>query len=232
MRYAVLGTGIVGRTVAARLAALGHEVAVGTRDPEATLARTEPDHFGNVPFSEWLADHGQIRLESFADAAAWGEAVVNATQGAASLQTLEAAGAANLADKVLIDISNPLDFSQGVPPSLNPVNTDSLGEQLQRAFPEAKVVKTLNTMNCAIMMDPSLVAGEHNVFVSGDDDGAKKAVTELLVSIGWPQHAVLDLGGIETARGTEMLLPVWLRLYGAFGHSDFNFHIQVAGSSR
>ncbi|MEU8620720.1 NAD(P)-binding domain-containing protein [Streptomyces sp. NPDC048623] len=228
MRYAVLGTGTVGRTIAAKLASVGHEVVIGTRDPKATLVRTEPDGYGNPPFAQWLADHEQIRPESFADAAAWGETVVNTTSGAVSLQALEAAGAANLAGKVLIDIANPLDFSQGMPPSLNPVNTDSLGEQIQRAFPEARVVKTLNTMNSQIMVEPSRVAGEHTVFVSGDDAGAKQAVTDLLVSFGWPESNVLDLGDISTARGTEMLLPIWLRLWGALGHADFNFHIAGA----
>jgi len=228
MRYAVLGTGVVGRTIAAKLGSLGHEVTVGTRDPQATLARTEPDGYGNPPISQWQAAHQQVPLQTFADAAAWAETIVNTTAGAGSLQALEAAGAANLAGKVLIDVANPLDFSAGMPPSLNPVNTDSLGEQIQRAFPDALVVKSLNTMNCQIMVEPSRVAGEHTVFVSGDDTGAKKRVTELLVSFGWPETCVIDLGDITTARGTEMLLPIWLRLWGTLGHADFNFHIQGA----
>ncbi|MGW6393022.1 NADPH-dependent F420 reductase [Streptomyces sp. NPDC055103] len=228
MRYAVLGTGIAGRTIATKLASVGHEVTIGTRDPKATRAHSEPDGYGSPPFAEWLAHHDRIHLETFADAAAWGETVVNATAGASTLQALETAGFANLAGKVLIDIANPLDFSQGMPPSLNPVNTDSLGEQIQRAFPEAKVVKTLNTMNSQIMVDPSRVAGEHSVFVSGDDADAKQAVTDLLVSFGWPESSVLDLGDISTARGTEMLLPIWLRLWGSLGHADFNFHIAGA----
>ncbi|AVZ76716.1 NADP oxidoreductase [Streptomyces lunaelactis] len=230
MRYAVLGTGVVGRTIAAKLASLGHEVVIGTRDPKATLARTEPDGYGNPPFSNWLAGNEQVRLETFADAAAWGESVVNTTAGVGTLQALDAAGAANLASKILIDIANPLDFSHGMPPSLTPVNTDSLGEQIQRAFPEVKVVKTLNTMNCQIMVEPARVAGEHTVFVSGDDTDAKKAVTGLLVSFGWPETAVIDLGTIETARSTEMLLPIWLRLWDTLGHADFNFHIAGAPS--
>ncbi|MFF5207301.1 NADPH-dependent F420 reductase [Streptosporangium sp. NPDC000396] len=228
MRYAVLGTGIVGQTVATKLVSLGHEVVIGTRDPEATLARTEPNGHGAPPFAQWQADNTQVRLATFADAAAFGEIVVNATAGAVSLQALQAAGTENLNGKVLVDISNPLDFSQGMPPSLNPVNTDSLGEQLQRAFPEIRIVKALNTMNCQIMVEPSRVAGEHDVFISGDDTDAKKAVTELLVSFGWPGTNVIDLGDITTARGTEMLLPIWLRLWGALGHFDFNFHIQGA----
>ena len=123
-------------------------------------------------------------------------------------------------------MANPLDFSAGMPPTLDPVDTDSLGERIQRAFPEARVVKTLNTMNCFVMVDPARVAGEHSVFVSGDDTGAKKAVTALLGSLGRPEASVIDLGDITSARGAEMVLPIWLRLYGTLGHGDFNFHVQ------
>jgi predicted dinucleotide-binding enzyme len=228
MRYAVLGTGMVGRTIAAKLSSLGHEVTIGTRDPQATLARTEPDAMGTPPFAQWQPSHPGVRLAAFADAAAAADVVVNATSGAGALDALALAGADNLAGKVLLDIANPLDFSHGMPPTLNPVNTDSLGEQIQRAFPEVRVVKTLNTMNCQIMVDPTLVSGEHDVFVSGNDADAKKAATELLISFGWPQQSVIDLGDITTARGTEMLLPIWLRLWNALGHADFNFHIQGA----
>jgi predicted dinucleotide-binding enzyme len=228
MRYAVLGTGIVGRTIAAKLAALGHDVVVGTRDPVATLARTAPDVMGNPPFATWHADHPAVALQTFAAAAAFGETVVNTTSGIASVGALTSAGRANLAGKVLIDVANPLDFTAGMPPSLNPVNTDSLGEQIQRAFPEAKVVKTLNTMSCLIMVDPSRVAGVHDVFVCGEDIGAKKQVTELLLSFGWPEEVVVDLGGIESARGTEMTLALSMRLMGILGHADFNFRVQGA----
>lgn len=228
MRYAVLGTGAVGRNIAAKLASLGHEVVVGTRDPKATLARTESDQFGNPPFAVWQQEHPRVGLETFADAGAFGDSVVNTTAGMASLAALGAVGAENLNGKVLIDVANPLDFSQGMPASLDPVNTDSLGEQIQRAFPRAHVVKTLNTMNTKIMVEPSRVAGEHNVFLSGDDEAAKKAVAALLISFGWPQQSILDLGDITTARGTEMMLPIWMRLMGALGHTDFNFHIQGA----
>ncbi|MFB6618935.1 NADPH-dependent F420 reductase [Streptomyces sp. NPDC085524] len=220
MRYAVLGTGIVGRTVAARLASLGHEVVIGTRDPESTRARAE--------WADWHAGQPEVGLRSFPEAAQFGEVLVNATGGQASIAALTEADAAQLDGKVLIDIANPLDFSQGFPPFLDPVNTDSLGELIQRTFPGLRVVKTLNTMNCQIMVDPARVAGDHNVFLSGEDADAKKAVRELLSSFGWKDESILDLGGIETARGTEMLLPVWLRLMGSLGHSDFNFHIQGA----
>ncbi len=227
MRYAVLGTGVVGRTIAAKLVSLGHDVVIGTRDPDATLARTEPDAYGNPPFAKWQAANADVRVLAFAEAAAFGEAVVNTTAGTASLQALDAAGSANLDGKVLIDIANPLDFSKGMPPTLDPVGDDSLAERIQRAHPGVRVVKTLNTMNCAVMVEPGRVAGEHNVFVSGDDGDAKRAVTELLVSIGWPETSVIDLGDITSARGTEMLLPIWLRLMGTLGHTDFNFHIQT-----
>ena len=223
MKIAVLGTGMVGQALAARLSGLGHDVTIGTRDPQATLARTEPDGMGNPPFSAWAADHADVRLAPFADAAAAAELVVNATSGAAALPALELAGADNLAGKVLIDISNPLDFSQGFPPTLFVKDTDSLGEQIQRAFPEARVVKTLNTLNANLMVNPAELGAESSVFVSGNDETAKATVIGLLHSFGHTD--VIDLGDISTARGTEMLLPVWLRLMGALGTAAFNFQI-------
>jgi hypothetical protein len=148
----------------------------------------------------------------------------NATAGAVSLEALEQAGDENLNGKILIDISNPLDFSKGMPPTLWVSNTDSLGEQSQRRFPEARVVKTLHTMNAYLMVDPTQLAGaDHTVFVSGDDAEAKTTVTELLRSFGWTD--IIDLGDITTARGTEMLPPVWLRLFGALQKPIFNFKI-------
>jgi 8-hydroxy-5-deazaflavin:NADPH oxidoreductase len=231
MRYAVLGTGVVGRTLAATLGALGHDVVIGTRDPAATLARTDHDSYGNPPYREWQAQYPRIGLVPFADAGEFGEAaVVNATAGVTSLSALTAAagGGGNLAGKVLIDIANPLDYSAGMPPSLNPGNTDSLGEQIQRAFPDSRVVKTLNTMNSQVMVDPARVPGDHDVFVCGDDIEAKQRVTELLRAFGWPEARIIDLGDITAARGTEMVLPLWLRLLGVIGHADYNFHIQRA----
>jgi predicted dinucleotide-binding enzyme len=223
MKIAVLGTGMVGQTIAARLAGLGHEVTVGTRDPQGTLARTEPDGMGNPAYPVWAAAHPEVRLATFADAAAGAELVVNATSGHGALPALEAAGADNLAGKVLLDISNPLDFSRGFPPTLFVKDTDSLGEQVQRAFPDALVVKTLNTLNADLMVDPASLGEPSSVFVSGNDETAKATVTELLTSFGHTD--VIDLGDISTARGTEMLLPVWLRLMGALGTAAFNFRI-------
>jgi len=224
MKIAVLGTGMVGRAVAGRTAQLGHEVAVGTRDPHATLARTDSDAMGNPPFGVWHADHPEVGPTTFADAAAGAELVVNATAGASSIEVLRLAGAANLAGKVLIDIANPLDFSAGFPPTLTVTDTDSLGEQIQRAFPDATVVKTLNTLNATLMVEPAELAdADHSIFVSGDDAGAKATVTELLRSFGWKD--VVDLGDLSTARGTEMLMPIWLRLMNALGTPAFNFKI-------
>jgi predicted dinucleotide-binding enzyme len=224
MRFGILGTGVVGKTIAAHLTALGHDVMVGTRDPHETLSRTEPDQYGNPPFSDWQQEHPEVKLGTFGEAAAHGEMGVNATSGAVSLKALELAGQENLNGKVLIDISNPLDFSKGMPPTLSVVNTDSLGEQIQRRFPEAKVVKTLHTMNAYLMVDPAQLAeADHTVFVCGDDAEAKAKVTELLGSFGWTD--IIDLGDITTARGTEMLLPIWLRLFGALQKPVFNFKI-------
>jgi predicted dinucleotide-binding enzyme len=224
MRFGILGTGVVGKTIAARLARLGHEVMVGTRDPAETISRTEPDAYGNPPFSAWQEEHPEVKLGTFAEATAQSELVVNATAGAVSLEVLEQAGEANLNGKILIDLANPLDFSKGMPPTLLVSNTDSLGEQIQRRFPEAKVVKTLHTVNAYLMVDPAqLAATDHTVFVSGDDAEAKARVTELLRSFGWTD--IIDLGDITTARGTEMLLPIWVRLFGVLQKPIFNFKI-------
>lgn len=223
MKYAVLGTGAVGRAIAARLDGLGHDVTIGTRDPRATLARAEPDAMGNPPLAGWAAQHAGISVATFADAARQAEIVVNATNGRASLEVLRSAGADNLAGKVLLDIANPLDFSHGMPPTLFVKDDDSLGEQIQRAFPATRVVKALNTLTAGLMVRPDTLPGGSSVFVSGDDPEAKAAVKTLLTQFGHTD--VIDLGDISTARGTEMLLPLWLRLWGALGTPMFNVKI-------
>lgn len=224
MKIAVFGTGTVGPALAAALSALGHEVVIGTRDPQVTLTRTEPGVTGGPPFADWHAAHSQIDVVTLADAAARADVIVNATNGGGSVAALTAAGADNLAGKVIVDVSNALDFSQGFPPSLNPVNTDSLGEQIQRAFPDAHVVKTLNTMTASVMVDPARVAGgDHSVFLSGNDAAAKETVSGLLKGLG--HRDIIDLGDITTARGAEMIMPLWLRVWGALGTGEFNFKI-------
>lgn len=223
MHIAVLGTGMVGRAIAGRLSELGHQVAIGTRDPQATLARTDSDQMGNPPFSSWAGGHPSVRLATFADAADGAELVVNATNGAAALDVLGSAGEATLAGKVLVDVSNPLDVSHGMPPTLFVKDTDSLGEQVQRTFPTARVVKTLNTLNADLMVYPNTLPEPTTVFVSGEDTEAKVVVSGLLRSFGHTD--VIDLGGIETARGPELWLPLWLRLMGSLGTAAFNLRI-------
>jgi len=214
MRIGVLGTGMVGRAIASKLVTLGHEVTMGSRTADNEAARA------------WAAEAGVGASHgTFADAAAHGELVFNCTAGAGSLEALRAAGAESLAGKTLIDVANPLDFSHGMPPSLLVSGTDSLGEQIQREFPQTKVVKALNTMNCEVMVDPARVPGEHDVFVSGDDEDAKAQVRELLQSFGWPAGSIIDLGDISTARGSEGHLLLWLRLWGALGTGDFNIKV-------
>ena len=217
MRYGVLGTGQVGRALAGRLVEVGHEVRMGSRSPD------------NEAAAAWVAEAGPDASQgTFADAADFGQAVLNCTNGAAALDALAAAGAENLAGKVLIDVTNPLTFETGRL-TLTVCNTDSLGEQIQRAFPDARVVKTLNTMGNQVMIHPERVPGAHSVFVSGDDAEAKQFVTGMLESFGWPAESVVDLGGIETARGTEMYLVLWIEMMQAGGTSDFNVNVVRAG---
>ena len=225
MKIAILGTGPVGQTLAAKLDSIGHAVTIGTRDVAGTLARTANDAFGNPPYQVWAAAHPKVRLEPMASAAAQGEVVINALSGAGSLEGLALAGEANLAGKILLDLSNPLDFSKGFPPSLFVSNTDSLGEQIQRRFPAARVVKTLNTVNAYLMVDPRQLAdGDHSIFVSGNDADARRQVAGWLTEwFGW--RDVIELGDITTARGTESFLPLWLRTWGALKTPMFSFKV-------
>ncbi|MGA9748529.1 MAG: NAD(P)-binding domain-containing protein [Nocardioides sp.] len=212
MRIAVLGTGPAGRTVAGGLAGLGHDVTLGTRDPAATRARAD---WSDVPGAA---------LASFAEAATDVDLVVNASSGTASLAVLDLVGADLLEGAVLLDLANPLDFSAGFPPTLSVKDTDSLAEQIQRAHPGTRVVKTLNTMNAALMVDPrSLADGDHTVFVAGDDAEAKVVVTALLTELGHTD--VLDLGDLTAARGLEMVLPLWVRLMGTLGGAHFQLKV-------
>jgi predicted dinucleotide-binding enzyme len=216
MRIGVLGTGAVGRRIATKLVELGHEVTMGSRSAESKA------------LLEWVQEAGgDARGGTFADAAVAAELVFNCTSGEASLEALAAAGAESLAGKVLVDVANPLDFSQGMPPTLSVCNDDSLGERIQAAFPEAMVVKALNTMNNQVMTEPGRLPGAHNVFVCGEDAGAKAAVGELLQEFGWAPEQIIDLGGIAAARGTEMYLPLWLCLMGSLGTADFNIQVRV-----
>ena len=212
MCIGILGTGVVGQTLGSKLLQLGHDVMLGSRS--AT----------NDKAAQWVTDNGdRARQGTFADTASFGEMVFNCTSGQVSLEALSAAGVGNLDGKIIVDVSNPLDFSKGFPPTLTVCNTDSIAEQIQSAFPNSKVVKTLNTMTAAVMVDPSLVSGDHDVFVSGNDAAAKERVSDLLRSFGW--RTIVDLGDVTSARGAEMILPLWLRLMGVFKSPIMNFHV-------
>lgn len=215
MKIGVFGTGTVGDTIGSKLVSLGHQVMMGsrTRDNEKAAA--------------FIAKNGSHALSgNFADTAAFGEILVNCTRGDGTLAALEMAGVQNLAGKILIDIANPLDFSKGIPPLLSICNDFSLAEQVQQTYPELKVVKALNTMWCGIMVNPGMIGlGDHHTFMSGNDPEAKIQVRQLLESFGWKPENVLDLGDISTARGTEMYLPLWLRIWGATKNGAFNIRI-------
>jgi hypothetical protein len=210
MKMGVLGSGMVAQAISARLAELGYDVMIGTRDADKLKG--------------WQSSNQRVKIGSFAETAAYGEMVFNATNGAASLDALRLAGEANLSGKILVDVSNPLDFSNGFPPSLTVCGTDSLAEQIQRTFPLTKVVKTLNTVTARIMVHPLEVAnGDHHVFISANDVDAKAQVTELLRSFGWIN--IFDLGDLSTARGTEAYMLLWVRLYGAMNTGMVNVKI-------
>jgi 8-hydroxy-5-deazaflavin:NADPH oxidoreductase len=223
MKVAIIGSGIVGQTLGKKLVELGHDVVIGTRDPH----KLDEVKGWAGSLGDWLAAVGnQARVATFTETAADGEIVINATHGMASLEALQIAGADNLRGKILIDVANELDFSQGMPPKSLAADTISLGEKIQAAFPDTKVVKTLNTMNCAVMVNPQQIAGgNHTVFVSGNDADAKAKVTDLLQSFGWTD--IFDLGDITSARGTEMMMPIWLRAFSKLGNVPYNFKIVV-----
>ena len=214
MRIAVLGTGTVGTTLASGFVRTGHEVRLGSRTA------------GNEKSVAWVAETGAGASEgSFADAASWGEVVVNATGGLVSIEALTAAGAENLAGKPLLDASNPLDFSGGFPPTVSQPDGRSLAEQIQASFPAARVVKTLNTMSASVMVHPRSLPGAHTVFVAGDDADAKAVAADLLRGFGWAPGEIVDAGGIGAARGLELYLPLWLSLMGSFGTPEFNVSV-------
>jgi predicted dinucleotide-binding enzyme len=217
MKIGILGTGIVGNTLGTAFIEKGHEVKMGSRDAV------------NEKATEWTkkANDKNATQGTFEDAAQYGDIIFNCTKGENSIEALMAAGEQNLAGKILVDVANPLDFSKGMPPTLSLVNDTSLGETIQTAFPETKVVKTLNTLNCTLMVDANKLAdGDHNLFICGNDAGAKQKVKELLHdNFNWKIENIIDLGDITNSRGTEQLLPIWIRLWGTLGTADFNFKI-------
>ncbi len=206
MKLAVLGTGMVGTTLGAAFAAAGHEVTLGTRDPEATAERGD--------FT--------LPLATFADAVAGSDVVILAVGGQVAESVLAESG--DLGDRVVVDVTNPLDFSQGFPPTLTVKDTDSLAEVLQRAHPGARVVKTLNTVNAGLMVDPgALNDGDHTIFLAGDDAAARDVVRGLLYDLGWSD--IVEFEALEAARGLEMWLPLWVRLMQNLGTAQFNLKL-------
>lgn len=226
MTLAVIGTGMVGRTLAQGWSEAGHEVLIGTRDPDATAARD----IGGGTFAEWLVEVPAVRLVPAATAVATADVVVNATEGLASVAAMTAAGLADRDGVVLIDVANALDFSAGFPPSIPVARDDSLAEQLQRAFPRAHVVKTLNTVNAGVMVDPAGLAQPTTMFLCGDDSTAKSTARGLLTDLGW--RDVLDLGDLTAARALESYLPLWLRIMQAVDSAQFNIAVVRSDASR
>ena len=216
MKIAVLGTGMVGDAIGSKLVELGHSVMMGSRTSNNEKAMAFVAKYAG----------GKASAGTFADSAAFGEIIFNCTKGMETLNILKSAGEHNLDGKILVDIANPLDFSKGMPPTLAVCNTNSLGEEIQAAFPGLKVVKSLNTMNCMLMVNPGMLnGGDHNVFMSGNDAEAKKQVAQILKSFGWIENNIIDLGDITTARGTEMMLPFWLSIFISRNNGNFNFKL-------
>lgn len=214
-KYAVLGTGSVGQTIAAKLIELGHNVMMGSRtmdnEKAVAFAASSPDRSFNGHFKK---------------AALFSDIIFNCTQGVVSIDVLKSIGQENLQGKLLIDLSNPLDFSKGMPPTLSICNSNSLAEEIQREFPSLHVVKALNTTWSGIMVNPGLIGGgDHSTFVCGNDESAKLRVKDILISFGWLEKNILDLGDITAARGMEMYLPLWLRIWGATKSGVFNVKI-------
>jgi predicted dinucleotide-binding enzyme len=232
MKIGIIGSSTVAQTLATKLLEVGHSVTISSRD---TSQAKDLGAMGVVASADdWAAEQRGKGYEAaaagFADTAASSELVINATAGTGSLAALQAAGHGNLRGKILVDVSNPLDFSHGMPPTLSVCNTDSMGEQIQAAFPETRVVKTLNTVTAALMVDPGRLAEETDIFVAGNDAAAKEWVAQQFLRewLGWKR--VIDLGDITAARGAEMYLPLWLRLLGASGRAILNVRVVVEAS--
>jgi 8-hydroxy-5-deazaflavin:NADPH oxidoreductase len=225
MKIAILGTGSVGQTLAVALIGKGHDVMIGTRDVAKSLATTQPSPFGMPAFGVWHQDNNAIQVGTFVQAAAYGEIIINASKGQTVLDTLAQADAGSVGNKILIDVSNDLDFSKGMPPTSGATDVagTGIGERIQAQFPNLRVVKSLSTMAAAVMVNPAIVDGDSTVFMSGNDEDAKAQVRALLADFGWTD--ILDLGGIATARGVEMLMPLWLSCFGIIGRPNYNLKI-------
>lgn len=228
MKISILGTGNVGQTFAEKFISLGHQVMLGTRNVADTMKRKATDNYGSLPFVEWHNKNTAVQLGTFAESVAFGDLVVNALNGGATISALNSCKSSDFDNKIVMDIANPLDFSKGFPPilieGLN--NSNSLGEEIQKTLPNAKVVKTLNTMWSGLMVNPTMINdGNHVNYICGNDAAAKATVLSILSDFGWKNENILDLGDITNARGTESTLLIWTRIYAATQSGAFNMGI-------
>lgn len=214
MNIGILGTGMVGKAIGTKLIKLGHSVKMGSRSA------------GNEKALAWVSEQsGNASAGTFKEAAEFGEIVFICTSGRHTLDAIESAGKNNFTGKTVIDVSNPLDFSKGMPPFLIPEysNTNSLGEEIQKSIPDANVVKSLNTVNCEIMVNPGKLKEDTIIFVCGNNPDSKNIVSELLKTFGWKE--IIDLGDITSSRATEMIIPFWVKIMSTLNTSQFNFKI-------
>ena len=223
MKIGIIGSGMVAQIIGPKLLEEGDEVMISSRD-----ITKEKREFPSA--KEWEIQQKSKGLNayagSFAEAATFGDLVINCTSGAHSIEALTKVGKANLGDKILLDLANPLDFSKGIPPSLTIANTNSLGEEIQKSFPDIKVVKTLNMINAEVMINPGGINGEHDLFICGNDEDAKKRVINEILIIRFHWKNIIDLGDLSAARGMEAYLLLWVRLMNKLGTANFNIHIQ------
>jgi len=218
MKIGILGTGMVGETLGTKFVQLGHQVKMGSRTAN------------NENAAKWVAKNGtNASAGTFAQAAEFGDMVFLCLKGDVEMDVVRSVGQKAFGNKPVIDVSNPLDFSRGMPPSLSICNTNSLGEEVQKALPSARVVKTLNIVNCEVMVEPNKAGAQPTMLICGNDSKAKADVTTLLKSLGWTD--IIDLGDITKSRATEMLLPIWLSLMQTLGHAYFGFKVVRPGGS-
>jgi 8-hydroxy-5-deazaflavin:NADPH oxidoreductase len=221
---AVFGTGSVGQTIAKKLVHLGHTVVIGTRNVSESLAKTESDGMGGQPISNLIEANPTLKIATFAEDKLGADLIILAVSGKAALSALELAGELP-AGQIVLDITNPLDFSNGFPPSLFTPSTTSLSEQIQAKYPHIHIVKSLNTMANNLMVNPTQLKESGVNFICGNDNEAKNHIKTLLKSFGWEESSIMDLGDLVGARGMEMSLPLWIRVFQSRGNGNFNWKI-------
>ena len=218
MKIGIFGTGGVGRTLAAKFVSDGNEVIIGTRNVEETLAKSQPDGMGSPPYKEWRKNNPNVKLGTFADTAKFGEIIILATFGDATKNAIDLAGKENFSNKIVVDATNPLDFSKGVPPGFTVTLGNSLGEQIQRHISQAKVVKAFNTIGGHIMVSPKRGEGDPDFFLAGNNESAKDQVSAIAQKWGWKN--VVDLGDISKSYWLEAFAMIWI--YYGFKNNSWN----------